>query len=259
MQPKYSANLIITKGVVIDPITSNLYVCDVFSGITKVFSYDLLFTFADASLGRPRGICISHDKVFITDMYASVICVFTLEGYIVSKYFITSKKSYLSLSRSVAVDRNGDIYTCDEGNRILVLTHDGCKHFYFARSSLKSPRDVKLHQDNVIVLDTFNPTGTFMNHLLWLKVYSKNEELLKVTQVDDVNCQSFDVTSNSNYLISSVSQIYFVSKNGKVLKKLGTDNIPKNMNQSRIVLDNKTKESIGLHIYQGNMLWFVDS
>ena len=158
-QPRYSADTLSTKAA-IDPLTSNLYVYDIISRSVKVFAsnFDFLFTFTDTSLKRPYGMCISHDKVFITDIFVCVILVFTLEGYIVSKYsFLTCKKRYLRISYpcGVAVDRNGDIYTCesyDSHSKILVLTHDEDMNYYFAHSSLNSPRDVKLHQDDVIVL-----------------------------------------------------------------------------------------------------------
>ena len=234
-----------------------------FHDSVKVFAsnFDFLFTFTDTSLKRPYGMCISHDKVFITDIFVSVIFVFTLEGYIVSKYsFLTWKERYLLYPCGVAVDRNGDIYTCESyiyysHTKILVLTHDEDMNYYFAHSSLNSPRDVKLHQDNVIVLDLQIIYGDTIE----LKVYSKRQELLKVIRVRSVYCQSFDVTPNSNCLISSVRHIYFVSENGKVSKKFRRGNILKNTNQSRIVVGNKIKKSIGWHIYQGNILWFVDT
>ena len=151
-QPRYSADTLSTKAA-IDPLTSNLYVYDIISRSVKVFAsnFDFLFTFTDTSLKRPYGMCISHDKVFITDIFVCVILVFTLEGYIVSKYsFLTCKKRYLRISYpcGVAVDRNGDIYTCesyDSHSKILVLTHDEDMNYYFAHSSLNSPRDVSVN------------------------------------------------------------------------------------------------------------------
>ena len=64
------------------------------------------------------------------------IKVFTIEGDIISKYsFRTKRGVYLLSPRGVAVDKDGNIYTCDYfwGKKIFVLTHDDeCSHYYFA-------------------------------------------------------------------------------------------------------------------------------
>ena len=260
---RYSSDELRTKGLAIDPVTSNLYVCDdILVGI-NVFSsnFNLLFTFKNASLRNACGICVSHDKVFIPDVFTSVIFVFTLEGYIFSKYSLkTRNKCYLLSPCGVAVDNNGDIYTCSHlrrGNKIFVLTHDEDRNYYFARSSLKSPRDVKLYRDNVIVLDLSNGTNSYHN-LVELKVYSKKEELLNVIRLENFFCvKFFDVTPNSNYIISSLRHIIFVSNNGHILKIFGSTNFEKQtMYQTGIVLDSKKMDIVGLRISGSNPLSF---
>ena len=100
VEGRYLSNHFRTKGLAIDPVTSNLYVCDdILFGI-KVFSsnFDFLFTFTTPSLQEAWGICISQDKVFITKPRTSVIFVFTIEGrsllynllYFQIQYFIHS-------------------------------------------------------------------------------------------------------------------------------------------------------------------------
>ena len=66
----------------------------------------------------------------------------------------------------------------------------------------------------------------------------------------------FDVTPNSNYVISSLNRVVFVSKDGLVLKKFGPNNILKSMYQPGIVIDNKTMEIVGLHNDKSYMLSF---
>ena len=246
-----------TKGLAIDPATSNLYMCLLF-GI-KVFSsnFDYLFSLTSLSLHNAWGICIAHDKMFITEHIKSVIYVYTLEGDLISEYPIsTPKKWFLSFPLGVAVDKDGNIYTCVNwchGDKIIVLTHDDeCSHYYFAPSSLKSPRDVKLYQGKVIVLDNIE------RGIVELKVYSKMEELLNVIRVEDVyGVYFFDVTPNSNYVISCMNRIIFVSRNGQVLESFRVFFFfLKYMYDPGIVLDNKKMEIVVLHHFEGGLLRF---
>ena len=248
VEGRHSPDQFRTKGLTIDPVTSNLYVCDDLLVSIKVFSsnFDLLFTFTIPSLQKAGGICISHDKVFITDRINPIISVFTLQGVIISKYsFSTKKKWYQSSPSGIAVDKDGDIYTCDcwhWANKITVLTHDDeCRHHYFAPSSLKSPRDVKLCQDKVIVLDSLEDIINICRRTVELKVYSKMKVLLNVIRVEDVYGDLFfDVTQNSNYVISSTGKIVFVSKNGKVLRRSWIPNFFISNTAYPVVLDMHT-------------------
>ena len=248
---KYSSDLLRTQGLAIDPVTSNLYVCDgILVGI-KVFSsnFDLLFTFTTKTLRKAHGICISHDKVFVTFMYTSVISVFTLEGDIISRFSFKTP-CFSTTSGGVAVDNDGDIYICDDVlSKLFVLTHDGCRNHCFARSSVKYPRDVKFYQDNVIVLGA----SSLSDNTIEIRVYSKMEELLTAIQVEGLfGVKFFDVTPNSNYVISSINHVVYVSKNGQVLKTFGSYNISmQHTYQAGIVLDNKSMEIVGLHLFEG--------
>ena len=76
---------------------------------------------------------------------------------------------------------------------------------------MKSPRDIKLHQDNVIVLDLFDELkkSVYADKMV-LRVYSKKEELLKLIRLEHLSLIGFfDVTPNSNYVIGSFNCIRF--------------------------------------------------
>lgn len=253
-----------TKGIAIDPVSSNLYVCDESTHTVRVFSskFDRLFAFTGVPLHYPWGICISNDRVFVTEHYIAAISVFTLEGNRISTCSFNhtkSPKSNLSFPSGIAVGEDGDIYICDESNhRIFVLTHDEYRFYEFARSSLKSPRDIKLHQDNVIVLDLFDELkkSVYADKMV-LRVYSKKEELLKLIRLEHLSLIGFfDVTPNSNYVIGSFNCIRFVSKKGEVLKTYENKFDLGTVYQPGIALDNKTMDIVGLSLSEGKPLTF---
>ena len=253
-----------TKGFAIDPVSSNLYLCDESTHSARVFSskFDSLFTFTGASLHYPWGICISNERVFITEHYKASISVFTLEGNLISRCsfnYTKSPQSNLSFPSGIAVDEGGDIYICDQSNhRIFVLTHDEYRYYELARSSLKSPRDIKLYQDNVIVLDLLNELKKSMHaDKMVLRVYSKKGELLKLISLENLSLvQFFDVTPKSNYVIGSLYCIKFISKRGEVLKTYENKFDYDTRYQPGIALDNKTMDIVGLSLSEGKPLTF---
>ena len=218
-----------TKGFSLDPINSNIYICDESAHSVRAFSYhfDRLFSFfgeKNLPLHYPWGICIRNNRAYITEHYSSALSVFTLEGERVTKCAFThtkNPKTNLSFVGGLTVDESGDIYICDQSNhRIFVLTHSDNGHFEFARSTLTQPRDIKIHRDTIIVLDLYEvlKKSMFADKMV-LKVYSKQEELLKLILLDHLQLvHFFDVTPNSNFVVSSLNAIRFVSKRGHTLK-----------------------------------------
>ena len=264
LEPSQSVVDLRTKGFAIDPVSSNVYVCDESTHSVRVFSskFDRLFTFTGASLHYPWGICISNERVFVTEHYIAAISVFTLEGNKISTCSFNhtkSPKSNISFPSGIAVDEDGDIYICDESNhRIFVLTHDEYRYYEFARSSLKSPRDIKLYQDNIIVLDLLDELRKSMYaDKMVLRVYSKKEELVKLISLENLSLvQFFDVTPNSNYVIGSLHCIKFVSKKGEVLKTYENKFDFSTVYQPGIALDYKTMDIVGLSLSEGKPLTF---
>ena len=256
------------RGFALDPINSNLFICNESAHCIRVFSskFDRLFSFFGGkshNLRYPWGICIKNNRVYVTEHYSSALSVFTLAGDRVSKCsFIHTKnaKTNLSFLNGLTVDESGDIYICDQSNhRIFVLTHSDYGHFEFARSTLIQPLDIKIHRDNIIILDMYvMPKKTAFADKMVLRVYSQQEELLKLILLDQlILVHFFDVTPNSNYVVSSLHAIKFVSKRGHILKSFdnklndGTTFLP------GIVVNWHTMDVIGLSDGEGKPITFL--
>ena len=267
VQP-YPVNKFRTVGIAIDSLTSNLYVCDhTYDRVTSTFlSFDIrvfssdfkhLFTFSHTTLYYPWGICISNNRVFVTEYcyYKNECSVFTLEGNIISK-FKTPWNSYWATPSGIAVYTDGDMYLCDEPNHsIFILTHDG--YYRFAQSNIKRPRDVKINNNRVIVLDQLDGQQDVLCEYMVLSVFSKNEELLSLIPLGDLCLvKFFQVTPDSNFLLSSLHHIMYVSYKGDVLERFDGDIYSQIRYQPGIVLDNKKMEIVGLLHSEGKPLSF---
>ena len=138
---------------------------------------------------------------------------------------------------------------------LFILTHDG--YYRFAQSNIKRPRDVKINNNRVIVLDKLDGQQNVICEYMVLSVFSKNEELLRLIPLGDL-CQLkfFQVTPDSNFLISSPHHIMYFSYKGDVLRKFRSDVLLQIRYQPGIVLDNKKMEIVGLLHSEGKPLSF---
>ena len=256
-----------TKGFALDPISLDLYVCDESAHCIRVFSsnFNRLFSFSGMRnhLHYPRGISIRNNRVFITEHYSSALSVFSLEGDRITKcIFIHTKNTMTNLSfiSGLTVDESGDIYICDQSNhRIVVLTHDVCGHYEFARASLTQPLDIKIDRGNIIILDMLSaPKKAMYADGMVLRVYSRQEELLKIIMLDNlILVRFFDVTPKSNYVVSSLNAIKLVSKRGHVLKSFDNKSNFDITFHPGVVVNRQTTEVIGLSNEEGKPITFV--
>ena len=69
------------KSIAIDSETNNIYVCDGGNNRVQVFneSLEFLFTFSD-EMKLPHGICINLNRVYVTQLSANYLTVYSTEG-----------------------------------------------------------------------------------------------------------------------------------------------------------------------------------
>ena len=151
-------------GVAIDPNTNNIYVADNVSCCIKVFDSAAKYLFKVGHLARegkmycPRGIAISGNSFFISRN--SCILKYHLNGKFVSRIGECGdgELEFNSL-RGLTIDTiHEDIYVCDyDNNRVQVISKDCTFKSQFGRDLLKCPRDVKITEELIFVLDERNP------------------------------------------------------------------------------------------------------
>ena len=68
-------------GLTIDPTSNYLYICDGGNNRVQVFnkSFEFLFLFSD-KMGQPSGICIKHNKVYVTQYTSNLLTVYSTDG-----------------------------------------------------------------------------------------------------------------------------------------------------------------------------------
>ena len=98
-------------------------------------------------MNEPAGICISQNKVFVTQCGSHCINMYELEGKLIKSVGSEGNGEAqfnhpLSLDVS---DRNNNIYVCDShNNRIEILTEELKYHSILGIDLLKHPRDVEV-------------------------------------------------------------------------------------------------------------------
>ena len=220
-------NLRDPAGVAIDHITNNIYVADNTKNCVKVFSKEgeFLFQIRDRMYG-PYGLCIEDDNLYISQVKTSSICMYKLDGTFIKQVGrIGSKDGEFILPLGLCVDGvNGDVYVSDSGNnRIQVFTKNLIYKKAFGVGSLKRPRDVKINNNDIIVLDsnmfclhTFDSEG---NHLH--QAIRNSNNALEFTGVREP--LFFDIDPQGNAVISDVANhsICVFKMNGEQIKVIG--------------------------------------
>ena len=196
-------------GMTVDNKTGKIYVADFLNQCVKVFdsSGKILFKFGDSDgegkISTPRGLVISGDRILVsnydsTAKYIHNILVYQLNGCFVSKIgkYGNGKIEFNYPCGLACNESNGDIYICDScNNRIQILFKLLQFKSQFGGNRLKRPRDVKLSEEYIFILDMSNPCMHLYDYNLILQksVVSRGEEM----QVGHSNCFYVD---NSDYI-----------------------------------------------------------
>ncbi|KAI6649685.1 PEP-CTERM domain protein [Oopsacas minuta] len=159
-QGKADENLEKALGLAVHPTTMDIYIADGGNGAIKVYNKDGEFKFKFGSDGcNPYGITLYEDLVYITNWGISNFQVYNWEGAVVKMEEI----NILNKPRGITVDSEGNAYVCSTGNNIIVfITKD--KHeskVFAAKHVFREPRDVKIHNGRIVVLDDDNPSLHF--------------------------------------------------------------------------------------------------
>ena len=205
--------------------TGHIYIADRDNHRVQVFSCngDYLFMFSE-KMNRPLGICVSQNKVFVTQYWGHCINMYELGGKLIKT--VGSKgngeaqfKHPMGLDVS---DRTNNLYVCDCWNdRIQILTEELKYHSVLGIDLFEYPRDVKVTRDRVLVLDGSDPC---------MFVFDSDHVLTNRLITSDVGKQTslascFDIDREYNIIMSDYNNhcVYVFNQEGKQIHKFGSE------------------------------------
>ena len=213
------------RGIAIHYKTGNIYIADTNNHRVQVFSYkgEHIFMFSD-KMNVPVGICISQNKVFVTQFSGHCISMYELEGKLIKSVGSEGNgEAQFNNPRGLDVsDRNNSIYVCDcRNHRIQILTEELKYHSMLGIDLLKSPLDVKVTRDRVLVLDRSDPCMFVFNsdHVLTNRLITRG--VGKQTR----NSYCFDIDREYNIIMSDYANhcVYVFNQKGEQIHKFGKE------------------------------------
>ena len=186
------------------------------------FEGKFLKRFGQDVLKEPWGIAVTADNVFVTDWNLYALFQFRKSDCKLVKRTGTegAGEGQLDVPRGLCSDYNGDVYVADCGNhRVSVFSKQLQFVKCLASQQLKSPVDVKVTPDSVVILDC-SPNC--------IHFYSRSGDLLRscVTQGKDCtvcNPWSFCLDVAGNILIADSERhdVKILSPSGHLIHEIG--------------------------------------
>ena len=203
--------------------TGNIYIADRDSHRVQVYNCDgnYLFMFNE-KMNHPVGICISQNKVFVTQRSGHCINMYELKGKLIKSVGREGNgEAQFNLPLGIDVsDVNHNIYVCDcDNHRIQIITKELKYHSMLGKDLFKGPCDVKITRDRVLVLDDRDPCMFVFNsdHVITNKLITRG--VGKQTK----NPSFFDIDREYNIMMSDYSNhcVYVFNQEGEQIHKFG--------------------------------------
>ena len=213
------------KSLAIHYKTGNIYIADINNHRVQVFSCngDYLFMFSE-KMYHPIGICISLNKVIVTQCSSHCMNVYELRGKLVKSFGSEGNgEGQFKHQHGLDVsDRNNNIYVCDYSNhRVQIFTEDLKFHSMLGIGVLKYPREIKVPRDRVLVLDESDPCLFVfsLDHVLTNRLITRGN----AKQTNSPFC--FDIDREYNIIMSDSSNhcVYVFSQEGEQIHKFGKE------------------------------------
>ena len=205
--------------------TGNIYLAEFGNNRVQVFRYngEYVFMFSEM-MNSPTGICISQNRVFVTQANVHCINMYELEGKLIKSVGSEGNgeaQFKLPLGLDIS-DRTNNIYVCDCFNdRVQILTEELKYHSVLGIDLLKSPLDVKVTRDRVFVLADSDPCMFVFNsdHILTNRLITRGVG----KQTSDPFY--FDIDREHNIIISDYRNhcVYVFNQEGEQIHKFGKE------------------------------------
>ena len=214
----------------IDYKTGNVYIADEGNNRVQAFSCNgnHLFMFND-KMNAPRGICVSQNKVFVTQAKSNCINMYELRGNLIKSVTGNIENGIPQFNNPHGLDvsdRSNNVFVCDTDNyRIQILTGELKFRSLLGLGILCKPRDIKVTRDRVMVLDhsdlctsmiIFNSDHIVTNRLM---IASKTDN----KQPDEYYC--FDIDREYNIIMSNYNQhcVSVFNREGELIHRFGKE------------------------------------
>ncbi|KAI6648948.1 E3 ubiquitin-protein ligase TRIM71-like [Oopsacas minuta] len=203
--------------------TGNIYIADCSNDRVQVFSCngDYLFMFSE-KMNRPVGICITQNKVFVTQWHGHYINKYELEGKLIKSVgsYGNGEAQFHGPHGLDVSDRNSNVYVCDSyNNRVQILTEELKFHSILGIDLFEYPCVVKVTRDRVLVLDKSDPCMFVFNsdHVLTNRLITRGDG----EQINNPYC--FDIDRDYNIIMSDNSNhcVYVFNQEGEQIHKFG--------------------------------------
>ena len=211
------------RGLALHYTTGHIYVADESNHRVQVFGCNggYLFMFS-GNMNYPRGICITGDKVLVTQWTADSVNIYELQGKLI-KSVGSSGTGELQFNYpwGIAVsERTNHVYVCEYNNkRVQILTEDLKFHSMIGIGVFKGPRDIKVTRDRIFVLDISDPCLFIFNsdHLITNTIITRGSG----KQTNDP--YFFDIDREYNVIMSDCSNncVVVFNQTGEEIHRIG--------------------------------------
>ena len=211
-------------GLALDEVNQLIYIADRSNCRIQVVSFEgkFLKRFGQDILKEPQAISVTEDNVFVTDLSLHALLQFRKKDCKLVRRTGTegSGEGQLNYPHGLCSDYNGDVYVAESrNNRVSVFS----KQLQFMKclgtQQLKSPLDVKVTPNSVVILDG-SPNC--------IHLYSRSGDLLSscVTQGKDGMVYYpwfFCLDTAGNILITDFNRhdVKILSPSGHLIHKIG--------------------------------------
>ena len=212
------------RGLALDEPNQLIYIADCGNGRIQVVSVagNFLERFGQGTLKSPYGIAVTEDNVFVTDILLHALFQFRKNDYKLMERTGTEggREGELNCPYGLCIDNNGDVYVADCNNKRVSVFSKVLKFLnWLGTQQLSFPKDVKVTQDSVVVLDW---------SINFIHFFSRSGELLRscVTRGKDGMEDSpffFCLDPAGNILISQYYRhsVKILSPSGQLVHTIG--------------------------------------
>ena len=155
-------------GLAIEAQFGRIFIADSDNNRVQVYTPDGEYCFMfNSNMDWPRSICIYNNTVYVSQFRSHCITLYKLYGKCLNKIdkYVNkigsegTSNGHFKSPRGIAVSATSEhIYVCDAGNNRVQIFNKSLKyHSHFGNNTLNEPKDIKLSNDSVIVLDASNP------------------------------------------------------------------------------------------------------
>ena len=209
--------------IAINPEDNSIYICDGSNNRVHVYSktFEFISTFNE-KMKFPAGICIKHNKVYITQFTTHCLNVYSTEGNYLQSVGTKGKKKLMfdkPRGLDVSIDRDR-VYIAEFENKRIQCLNLNLK-FDSLIEDIFGARDVKLTSNEIVVLSLRNPCVSLFSYS-----HQFIRNIIPLGKCSRVTSPySIFLDSAANILISDIKShnVYVFSLEGELVHRLGRE------------------------------------